>query len=451
MRAAQLPSARKHRGRDGAYACVDGTAVRCRRAVFEQSLSTSLKVDLKKTWVAPRSGVALARDGPPVAVVCGMRASRDVARIIVGSDGRTCTFPGTVIAVGSRAFYRGLAASVVFNEGLQTLETACFCASRIRKLALSSSVGFVGDKAFMHCEHLERADLRAARGLKALNRDAFQLCTGLRRVLLSDGLEAICSSSFRCAGLEEVAIPGSVWYVGSRAFADSRSLRLARFLDAAEGPPQTQLETEKHALAIRDGAFADCDNLKQVTFGPASTLEEIWCKAFCHSGLESFAAPRSLRRIGALAFAECCALKRLELNEDIQELGWLCLWGTGVTELELPQQVQRTREQLGLDQDPKVLRLPEGLEVVGDGWFSDSDIERLIIPNTVKKLGDSAFSNCVRLREVVFESDSQLETIGSYCFERCGLREFVVPESVKDIGFGIFLGCWHMSESVQKD
>ena len=339
----------------------------------------------EEAWVAPRNGVALTRDGPPVAVV----------------------------AVGSRAFYRGRVTSVVFNEGLQELETACFCASRIRKLALPSSVGFVGNKAFMHCEHLERADLRAARGLKALGEEAFQLCTGLRRVLLNDGLEVVCGSSFRCTGLDEVAIPGSVWYVGNRA-------------------------------------FADCGNLKQVTFGPASTLEEIWCKAFCHSGLESFVAPWSLRRIGALAFAECQELKIFELNEDIQ-LGWLCLWGTGVADLRLPPQVQRTREQLGLDQDPKVLRLPDGLEVVGDFWFVSSDIEKVFIPNTVRELGSRAFSDCARLREVVFEPGSQLETIGSYCFERCGLREFVAPESVKDVGFGTFVGCWHVSESVQQD
>lgn len=44
-----------------------------------------------------------------------------------------------------------------------------------------------------------------------------------------------------------------------------------------------------------------------------------------------------------------------------------------------------TREQLGLDQeDPKVLRLPKGLEAVGNEWFDDSDIEKVVIPKTVR-------------------------------------------------------------------
>ena len=100
-----------------------------------------------------------------------------------------------------------------------------------------------------------------------------------------------------------------------------------------------------------------------------------------------------------------------------------------------------TREQLGLDQDPRVLRLPDGLEVVEDDRFSFSDIRKLIIPCTVKRLGDRAFKGCYRLREVVFEAGSQLETIGRYCFSSCGIERMTVPRSVRDIGDDAFDGC----------
>ena len=79
-------------------------------------------------------------------------------------------------------------------------------------------------------------------------------------------------------------------------------------------------------------------------------MTEIQYKAFYHSGLESFTAPSSLRMIDLMAFGECCNLKTFELNEDIQELGWLCLWGTGVTDVHIPPHIKMTREQLGLDQ-----------------------------------------------------------------------------------------------------
>ena len=134
-----------------------------------------------------------------------------------------------------------------------------------------------------------------------------------------------------------------------------------------------------------------------------------------------------------MAFSECCNLKTFELNEGIQEVGWLCLLGTGVTDLRLPSHVKRTREQLGLDQDPKVLRLPHGLEVVGKSWFYWGDKEKLFIPNTVRELGEEAFDYC-ELREVVFEAGSQLETIRNCCFRCCGLEEVTIPKSVRNIG-----------------
>lgn len=82
-----------------------------------------------------------------------------------------------------------------------------------------------------------------------------------------------------------------------------------------------------------------------------------------------------------------------------------------------------TREQLGLDQkDPRAFRLPDGLDVVGDSWFVGSGIERLIIPNTVRTLENSAFIHCEKLREVVFESGSQLESIGNLCFGNCDIE-----------------------------
>ena len=42
---------------------------------------------------------------------------------------------------------------------------------------------------------------------------------------------------------------------------------------------------------------------------------------------------------------------------------------------------------------------------------------------------------------MVFEPGSRLEAIGDRCFGECGLREVVVPRSVRRIGEGAFRGC----------
>ena len=85
-----------------------------------------------------------------------------------------------------------------------------------------------------------------------------------------------------------------------------------------------------------------------------------------------------------------------------------------------------------------MLRLPEGLEVTGRGWFRDSDIEKVVVSSSVTVLGDLLFMGCKNLREVVFEPDSHLRCLKSMCFAKCGLKEIVIPKSVRVIGDGAF-------------
>ena len=164
--------------------------------------------------------------------------------------------------------------------------------------------------------------------------------------------------------------------------------------------------------------------------------------AFCGTRLRSFAAPPSLRRIGGAAFRDCRRLKSLGLGEEVRELGWFCLWRTGISRVRLPSGARMAREQLGLCQkDPKVLRLPEGLEAVGDRWFAGSDVERVAVPSSVGALGEEALADCRRLYEVTFEPGSRLERIGNRCFCRSGLAQIEIPRGVRDIGHMAFYGC----------
>ena len=91
--------------------------------------------------------------------------------------------------------------------------------------------------------------------------------------------------------------------------------------------------------------------------------------------------------------------------------------------------------------DSKVLRLPNGLKGVGNLWFSGSDIEKVIIPNSVESLGESAFSECKQIHEIIFEPGSCLKSIGDCCFAGSGLREIIIPKSISSIGKSAFHNC----------
>ena len=118
------------------------------------------------------------------------------------------------------------------------------------------------------------------------------------------------------SGLEEVVIPCSAKSIGKHAFLGSYLTRV-RFLGVTEGASTDVKLPATLQLVIGEEAFARCGSLRQVIFDPGSAVTEIRCKAFHSSGIESFNAPPSLRKIDAVAFRECRALKIFEPNEDI--------------------------------------------------------------------------------------------------------------------------------------
>lgn len=326
-------------------------------------------------------------------------------------------------------------------------------------MVLSPGVRSVGKIAFGNCEYLWHVDLRAASGLRALGEATFQHCKSLEQLLLNKSLEVLGKNCFGGAGLRSFVAPASLREVGTGAFSDSR-LERADFSACLQSEEQqrcarnflgdgafrnSDLEDVRLPRALRAigrEAFRDCERLRGVAL--PDLLEEIRTGAFQGSGLESFSAPASLKQIDELAFGECYSLKDFWLNDRLQRLGYLCLWRAEISAPMLPPQIRMTPEQLGF-QDPKVLRLPQGLEAVEESWFERRDIEKLFVASSVRSLGECAFAGCSQLREVVFEAGSRLESIGDDCFAECGFASVTIPRSVRTIGREAFLACQELS------
>ena len=130
------------------------------------------------------------------------------------------------------------------------------------------------------------------------------------------------------------------------------------------------------------------------------------------------------------------------MNEGVQELGFLCLWNTGVSPETLPN--TWTPERVGLQGDPKVLRLPDGIEEVGDMWFCESEIEKLIVPSSTKKFGAGAFASCKQLREVVLLFDYDQGDICNFRYRPDELGEDA-RNGIQRIQTNAFDGCRSLS------
>ena len=97
------------------------------------------------------------------------------------------------------------------------------------------------------------------------------------------------------------------------------------------------------------------------------------------------------------------------------------------------------------DDSSKELVIPEELDghtvtSIGNGAMGDNGFTRVVIPDTVTRIGDSAFSFCQYLESVVIP-DSVTE-IGQKAFIYCfALADLTIPDSVTKIGDKAFMGC----------
>ena len=72
--------------------------------------------------------------------------------------------------------------------------------------------------------------------------------------------------------------------------------------------------------------------------------------------------------------------------------------------------------------------------------FYGSNIKSIIIPDSVKSIGNWAFWNCESLKSIVIPDS--VENIGSIGFTYCkSLKSVEIPDSVKKIGYRAFDNC----------
>lgn len=68
-------------------------------------------------------------------------------------------------------------------------------------------------------------------------------------------------------------------------------------------------------------------------------------------------------------------------------------------------------------------------------------ITKIIIPSSVKEIGENAFAGNAELQQVVFEGDSQLYSIGTGAFaNNPALTQFTIPPRVQSLGEAVFEG-----------
>ena len=198
---------------------------------------------------------------------------------------------------------------------------------------------------------------------------------------------------------KNIVIPGSVKVIGTEAFRNSGF---------------ENIEIEEGVEEIRDRAF--------------------YSSAITSVNTENgVSIPKSVKKIGSKAFANCKNIKYAYIPSEVKEIGSFAFARSGVIEgvivcgdsTKIYKGMFYGCKHMTFVDMPNIKRIP-------DFMFSNTGFAHISIPNNVIEIGKGAFFECVNMQSVSISS--AITFIPEIAFSRCGMNSVVIPIGVKEIG-----------------
>ncbi|MCQ2417221.1 MAG: leucine-rich repeat domain-containing protein [Oscillospiraceae bacterium] len=281
----------------------------------------------------------------------------------------------------------------------------------------------IGASAFRYC-YAYTIELPPT--IRKIGESAFENCVYLQAVAIPQNCTEIADAAFRgCRQLSYVDLPQSVQRIGAAAF---------------EGTPYLENLTEDMVI-LGDGIlYAYTGQETQLSI--PEKVRIIGQNAFAgHEELTSVTISEGVQRIQDGAFADCTALKNIDLQADLSELAPNAFQGTK-WESEAKDSFVVLKDILVKYQgDEQEVVIPDGVRVVNGAAFADCEnLTTVTLPISVEEIRKEAFAHCPSLQIVLMGENTK--TIGEKAFMDCGMLNYLrLGHSLEIIEAGAFLGC----------
>jgi hypothetical protein len=174
------------------------------------------------------------------------------------------------------------------------------------------------------------------------------------------------------------------------------------------------------------------------------TLTELGSAAFYEcTSLTSIAIPQNVTALNEFTFVACSALEDITIEGKLTYLGGGVFNGTKWFS-DQPDWVivqdKFLQTYVGTDTE---LVIPDGVEFICDRAFMGKSIQSVILSDSVKEIGSSAFAST----DLETINLNQVETIGESALNGCKkLQSLTIPDTVTSIGGTIMSDCTALTD-----
>lgn len=317
--------------------------------------------------------------------------------------------------------------SLSIPETVVKIEDYAFAFSdSLKNIVIPESVSYIGKAVFSYCESLEKVQL--PHEMEYFGQDMFEYCKALKKIVLPENLTCIPKSTFyRCESLADIVLPDNIRYIDALAFAGCYSLE--------------NIEIPKTVKYLGDYVFSDCTALKSIIIPDGVTAIPIFALHSC-SSLESVIIPNTVVSIGEYAFRECSKLKYITIPKGIENIGQWAFYDCRAIESKIVLDNIKSIGEYAFYDCP-VTEVNINCDSIPNRALCQSGLQKLTLGETVKSIGESAFSGCNIYKLVISEG---VTSIGKSAFSSNYDLAFVeMTDSVTEIGEGAFRYCNNLS------